>query len=54
MPLLNLHFEHHLAPRTFERKNRWQELRRRLLLGFTGPDLVILFAIRTVKRNWQL
>jgi hypothetical protein len=49
VPLLNLHFEHRFAARTFERKNRWQELRRRLLLSFTGPELVTPFAVRAVK-----
>jgi hypothetical protein len=47
--LPNVYFEHHLALRTFERKNRWQELRRRLLLSFTGPELAILFAIGAMK-----
>jgi hypothetical protein len=51
--LLNICFKHCPTARALEGQKLRQQFRRRLLLSFTAPELVVLFALRTMERNRQ-
>jgi len=53
VPLLNISFEHRLTASALERQTLRQEFRGRLLLRLTAPELVTLFALRTMEGNRQ-